>query len=310
MPVRAALAKLNLSLKVLYRRPDGFHEIATVFQTISLADSLTVTARSASETRVNCRCDVPVEGENLAARAARLWLEQAGRMAEVNIEITKRIPMGGGLGGGSADAVAVLRCLEEQLGPGPALAPLAATLGSDLPFFLVAGCAVAGGRGETLEPLPDFEPVHGVLVAPGIGVSTPAAYAALKRPGRSGLTAAAEDEILVRFREFVALLREHAEPFAWCQLCENDFEAAVFEQYPILAQWLEKIEKTDPLVARMSGSGSTLFGLYRTQEQAALAAESLRVESTGHATEFRVETFHTVNRRQYERAWQNTNPSL
>jgi 4-diphosphocytidyl-2-C-methyl-D-erythritol kinase len=310
MSRRAALAKLNLSLKVLYRRPDGFHEIATVFQTISLADRIEVRAQPAAQSRILCHCDVAVEGENLAARAARRWLEEAGRRAEVEIDIAKRIPMGGGLGGGSADAVAVLRALEEQLGPGPDLAPLAASLGSDLPFFLLGGCALASGRGEKLTPLPGFAPVAGVLVAPGVGVSTPAAYAALKRPHRSGLTAAAEDEILVGFRGLAAMLRDSAEPFAWARLCENDFEAAVFAQYPLLAEWLGKIQKTGPLVARMSGSGSTLFGLYATQDQAAEAAERLRVEATGHATGIRVELFHTVDRRQYERAWQTTTPSL
>lgn len=309
MPVRGALAKLNLSLKVLYRRPDGFHEIATVFQTISLADQVTFHARVAAETRVSCRCDVAVEGENLAARAARLWLEEAGRKAEVEIGINKRIPMGGGLGGGSSDAVTVLRSLAECLGPGPALAPLAARLGSDLPFFLLGGCAVAGGRGEQLDALPDGETLHGVLVAPGLGVATPAAYAALRRPDRAGLTPGAEDAIMVKFRELVAQLQVCAKPVAWARFCENDFEAAVFGQYPILAQWLEKIEKTEPLVARMSGSGSTLFGLYATQDEAAQAAERLRAESTGHATGFRVELFHTIDRRQYERAWQNTTPS-
>lgn len=306
-----AFAKVNLGLKVLWRRDDGFHEIATVFQTISLCDEIELEAERAAETVVECTADVDIPGENLAVRAARAVLEAAGVTARVRIHIRKRIPMGGGLAGGSTDGVAVLLALPVLLGFHCDVTGVAAALGSDLPFFLLGGLAEAGGRGELLESIAsEGEPWHGVLVAPGVGVPTPGAYRALGRPLAAELTAAGRDEIIEKFRALVACLREGGGPGDWAADCENDFERVVFGEHPGLEVILGQIAASGAKPARMSGSGSTLYGLYES-EQAAQAAESLlKSQLSGHVTGLRVERFQTVSRRQYERAWHTALASL
>lgn len=309
-----AFAKINLGLKVLYRRDhDGFHDIATVFQTISLADRVAITATPAAETSVTTTSNVDIPGENLATRAAQAWLVATGLSAKVEIHIEKQIPMGGGLAGGSTDAVAVLKALPHLLGRAISeeqSAAIALELGSDLPFFLVGGCAEAYGRGEQLTPLADGEPLHGVLVAPGLHIATPAAFKALSRPRRSELTAAQVDEIMKRFRAFVRSVHELQPPAVWAKDCENDFEPVAFEQHPVLLRILEAFRESGAALARMSGSGSTMFGVYETAEAAAAAKAKLEVELSGHAPAFRVETFHTISRRQYERAWHTAIASI
>lgn len=306
MVVVPAFAKLNLALKVLYRRDDGYHEISTVFQSISLADSLEIEAEEASSTLVECDCSVHFDGPNLAATAAELVLAELNQKAHVRIRIDKKIPIGGGLGGGSSDAASVIlalpallgRCLSEEQSLG-----LAARLGSDLPYFLLGGCARASGRGEVLERLPDPALLHGILVSPGVSVSTPAAYAALGRPNRLDLTGLEQEEIMRKFRELLDCIEEQRSANAWRDLCENDFEPVVFTQHPLLALWLDRIRATEPLLARMSGSGSTLFALFSGEDAAHAAAEELKVDISGHATGIRVELLQTIDRRHYERAW-------
>ncbi len=180
-----ALAKVNLDLRVLGKRPDGYHELRTVFQTISLADNLDVSFTPARRTHVRVSgCEIP---NNLVERAASLCLDAMRVTGTVEFRLRKRIPMGAGLGGGSSDAAAVLIALPVLAGrrlETDALIRLAAQLGSDVGFFLLGGAAVGLGRGEELYPLPDFRPVCGVLIAPGVHSSTGEAYAALDaRPG-------------------------------------------------------------------------------------------------------------------------------
>lgn len=309
-----AFAKVNLSLKVLWRREDGFHEIATVFQTVSLADELEIEAEHCRETAVLCTADVEIPGENLAVRAARGLLEEVGVRARVGIHIRKRIPMGGGLAGGSTDAVAVLLALPVLLGfavSEPAMARVAGELGSDLPFFLRGGRARAGGRGERLAEMAECgEDWHGVLVAPGVGIPTPGAYRALGRPREAELTEAERDEIMEKFRALVALLQEGGPPGDWAAFSENDFERVAIAEHAELGQMLERIAASGAKLVRMSGSGSSLYGFYES-EQAAQAAESLlKSQLSGHVTDVRVERFHTISRRQYERAWHTALASL
>ncbi len=194
----AAPAKINLFLEVLGRRGDGFHELETVFQTLTLADALDV-ALAAGAPAVALEvagADLPCDERNLAYRAARdyLALRPLGR---VRIRLRKRIPHGAGLGGGSSDAAAVLRALA-QLDPQPpepaAVHALAARLGSDVPFFLTGGTAWAGGRGEVLVPLPDAPATRLTIAMPPAHLPTPAVYAALteaERGPRPALGAAA-----------------------------------------------------------------------------------------------------------------------
>lgn len=306
MPVLPAFAKLNLGLKVLFQRPDHFHEIATVFQTISLADSLEVSAQRATKTSIEVDSDTEIPGENLAAKAARLFLAATGLTAQIHIRITKRIPMGGGLGGGSTDAAAILLALPALLDhpvPLSTLHQLATQLGSDLPFFLLGGTALATGRGEILESLPDQPDLHGVLLAPGLHISTPDAYRSLNRPLQSELTEPSQVGIMERFRRLVRSLHDIQQPAVWACFCENDFEPVAFTQHASLRILLDQITATGAQPAVMSGSGSTLFGLYATVEAAAAAEAKLRAELSGHVTVIRLEQFQGISRRHYQRAW-------
>lgn len=308
-----AFAKINLGLKVLYKRPDRFHEIATVFQTISLADTISIDARPAQSTFVQTTATVEIPGENLCTRAAHAFLERFGLTAEVNIHIEKVIPMGGGLAGGSTDAGAVLLALPSLLGVAASaedLHSIAAILGSDLPFFLLGGTAEASGRGEILERLPDVQPLHGVLIAPGLHISTPLAYAGLARPAAAELTGEDRDAIIKKFRVLVRSVHEDQPLAVWADDCENDFEIVAFAQHEVLSSMLKRIEASGARLARMSGSGSTLFGLYDSAEAAQVACEQLKVELSGHATAIRIETFQSISRRQYERAWHTALSSL
>ena len=165
-----AYAKINLGLRVLYQRSDGFHEIRTVFQTISLADRLDLSCTLGRVTSVSVE-GTPDIADNIAARAAHGVLEALGLRARVRIGLRKRIPAGAGLGGGSSDAAAVLLALPVMAGRNlrpDVVAQLALRLGSDVPFFLYGGRAVGLGRGEELYPLPEGSAVRGLLVAPAI----------------------------------------------------------------------------------------------------------------------------------------------
>ena len=169
-----ALAKINLDLRVLHKRPDGYHEIRTVFQTISLADLIDVEFTPARRTAVEIHGAFEIP-DNLIAKAAKLVLDAIRVTASVQFQVRKRIPMGAGLGGGSSDAAAILLALPAMAGralPLPRLMELAAEIGSDVPFFLLGGAAVALGRGTELYPLPDRPPGRGLLIAPAVHVST------------------------------------------------------------------------------------------------------------------------------------------
>src|SRR6516165_9184065 len=164
-----ALAKINLDLRVLGQRADGYHELRTIFQTISLADTLDICFTPARKSSIELRDshDIP---DNLVVRAARLVLEAARVTGRVEMRLEKRIPMGAGLGGGSSDAAAVLLALPALAGRTktlPSLPEIAAELGSDVPFFLLGGSAVGVGRGTELFPLADVPASHGLLLAPG-----------------------------------------------------------------------------------------------------------------------------------------------
>lgn len=249
-----AFAKINLGLRVLFRRPDAFHELRTVFQTISLSDRINIAVQPSRQTSVTVD-GMPDVQDNLAAHAAYSVLEEVHAAAQIQIQITKRIPMGAGLGGGSSDAAAVLLALPVLLGiaiPMRRLLALAAPLGSDVPFFLFGGAAVGMGRGEELYPLPDYPALSGLLIAPGIHVSTPEAYRALSP------TLTSPEQKLGEFQESVR------EPLV--QPLVNDFEPVVFALHPRLRAIKRGLLKQGAVHALMSGSGSSIFGLYERKE--------------------------------------------
>ena len=260
-----AVAKLNLGLKVLGRRPDGFHELRTIFQTISLADTLDIEFLPSRriDIALESKMDVPA-GDNLAVRAARLAMETLGFGGRLGIRLRKRIPVGGGLGGGSSDAAAVLLALPVLAGreaaPGQLIA-MAAALGSDVPFFLLGGTAVAAGRGTELYPLPDLPPRRGVVVIPAVRVATAEAYRALRRK----LTSDDPSCIVNTFQAAVWELSAGLSAGGPSGL-ENDFEEVVFGQHPQLESIQRKLRNLGADPAMLTGSGAALFGMFRERK--------------------------------------------
>ncbi|MDX2151874.1 MAG: 4-(cytidine 5'-diphospho)-2-C-methyl-D-erythritol kinase [Bryobacteraceae bacterium] len=288
----AALAKLNLDLRVLHKRPDGYHELRTVFQTISLADRIELAFTPGRQTVIITQSEPDIPN-NLAEQAVRAVLEASNAKGEVRIALTKRIPMGSGLGGGSSDAAAVLLALPVLTGrplPPAQLEQLAASLGSDVPFFLYGGTAVGLGRGEELYPLPDARLGPILLAAPGVHVSTAEAYRSLHR----GLTFTALSHTLSSFRRFVWSHSGGLSPGPAAS-GHNDFEAPVFAAYPDLRKLKKRLLRLGAETAMMSGSGSSVFAVFRSAAELQRAADALAPGST-----FAVKA---VARRRYQQLW-------
>lgn len=295
MRVRA-YAKINLALAVLGKRADGFHDIRTIFHTISIADDLTLQFTRSRRTSIEVTSSVEIPGENIAARAAALVLEAAKVKGTVQIHIRKRIPMGGGLGGGSTDAAAVLRALPALIGKPVKLVPLAAQLGSDVPFFLHGGCALGMGRGEELYPLPDVKLTHGLLLTPQVHVSTKDAYGALNRQ----LTPNQQFPILERLQSLAWALEVRAPKDVWAGDCINDFEEVVFRQYPILSKLQRKLSRMGAAPARMTGSGAALFGFFPNQAAVQAAVEQFGQVPQGIPLAL---PFSLLSRSAYQSRW-------
>ena len=293
-----ALAKINLDLRVLGTRPDGFHELRTVFQTISLADTLEIAYTPARKTAISLVENLAI-ADNLVVRAARLVMEAMRATGRIEMRLTKRIPMGAGLGGGSSDAAAVLLALPALVGRSlnlPKLSAIGEQLGSDVPFFLLGGTAVGIGRGSELFPLPDTAPQRGILVAPGIHVNTAQAYRDLS----PRLTTELQQNKIVSFQSVTWDTASLAS-------ARNDFESVVFEQHRKLATVKKRLLRAGATVALMTGSGSALFGLFPDSEGVSRAIELLG----------EVETFpiSLVGRARYRAMWrralkEHTTPGL
>jgi 4-diphosphocytidyl-2-C-methyl-D-erythritol kinase len=284
-----ALAKINLDLRVLGKRPDGFHELRTVFQTISLADTIEIAFMPGGKTAIEVEDNLGIP-DNLAARAARMALEAMRVTGRVEMRIDKRIPMGAGLGGGSSDAAAVLLALPVLAGREvdlPELCAMAEQLGSDVPFFLLGGRAVGIGRGSELFPLPDAPARMGLLVVPGVHVSTAEAYRRLS----PRLTSESQQNKIFSFQSYTwdGGGREPA---------RNDFEAVVFKEHRSLAVLKKRLIGAGASLAMMTGSGSGVFGLFHTREQATLALDSLGSLGKGKAYGISL-----VGRQRYRSLW-------
>ncbi len=276
-----AYAKVNLFLRVLGKRPDGFHDIRTLFQTVSLSDALSVRLSPGGRPTVRFTCSRDdLQGEhNLAWRAADLMLKRTGTVAQLEVALHKAIPSGAGLGGGSSDAAAVIRAVASMLPARPAvrlLFDVAAELGSDVPFFLVGGSAIGSGRGTELEPLADLPPAALVVARPALEVSTAWAYGALSEH-RAGLTADADYGKLEGFD-----LSSNAPPVGSLPGSKegmvNDFESVVFRRYPPIAALKSRLQALGAQSALMSGSGSAVFGVFESYQSARLVADTLRAE--------------------------------
>jgi 4-diphosphocytidyl-2-C-methyl-D-erythritol kinase len=254
-----AHAKLNLFLRVLAKEADGYHSIETLFCLVSLADTLIVEPRDGRDISIQVAgADLGPSEQNLAVRAAAMVLEATGHRVGVHLTLDKRIAVRGGLGGGSSDAAAALLAVNRVAGnavPRHELLQFAGRLGSDVPFFL-AGSPLALGwsRGERLLALPPLPVAPVLLVTPAVGIGTAEAYgwvdAARQTAGRRGAVALDLDA-LSRWGDIG-------------RMAGNDFESAVFARVPEVRAAFEALVQTRPLVCRMSGSGSTLFAVYRS----------------------------------------------
>jgi 4-diphosphocytidyl-2-C-methyl-D-erythritol kinase len=254
-----AFAKVNRSLVILGKRPDGFHELDTVFQTIDLADRLTFEEAPELTLSVDDP-SLPAGEENLVIRAARALERRFGITRGAAVHLEKRIPVGGGLGGGSADAAAALRGLAmlwDLPSDTAALQPLAEGLGSDVAFFLHGGRARGTGRGERIEPLPDGPREFLVLLVPPFSLSTPMVYGRVSAPALTD----PKDPSSLRGSD------PGAEPD------RNDLEPAAESLSGGLARLREVLLRVGATRARLSGSGSTVFGVFPS-EDAAWGAEA------------------------------------
>lgn len=275
-----SLAKVNLDLRILHKRADGFHEIRTVFQTISLSDTIRVSYTPASRSTITISGNVDIPG-NLIEAAAEAILAISKPKGIIQFDLQKSIPMGGGLGGGSSNAAAVLLGLPALMGlriPMRKLEEIAASLGSDINFFLHGGTVFGFGRGTELCPMPEIKVRKGWVVAPGIAVSTALAYRDLNRE--------------------VAESSTGFEPYVWdldqgySDQSVNDFEATVYSRHPKLHTIHKKLARAGASAVRMSGSGSSIFAFFDRIEPVRSILEG-----------YTVHRIATVTRRQYRKLW-------
>jgi len=340
-----SFAKINLGLKIGPARADGFHELRTIYQTIALHDVVRVEVQRGSGIEIRCNHPrVPLDESNTCYQAAEHVLKAAKASAKVIVEIEKRLPVQGGMGAGSSNAVATMLGLERALGAELAAEDkmrIAAAIGSDVPLFLIGGTVLGMGRGEEVYPLQDLPCMHLVVVTPPIAVSTPKAFAqwddlvardglaafrsasstpvlgqqksarlsegfqqAEPAPGvpAEGLTASrSASTILVLGQQISAWLSEgcpQAGPASGVPAVggdraetplldlvragiENDFERVVFPEYPDLREVKRVLQREGARYASLSGSGSTLYGVFGTGEEALAAAA--RMSAVGHA---------------------------
>jgi 4-diphosphocytidyl-2-C-methyl-D-erythritol kinase len=259
-----APAKINLSLKILSRRSDGFHEVETFIAPISLCDEIEIGTNDSKEIELHCDDpSVPTGNDNLIVRAAKSFFAATELKPAVAIKLRKKIPHGAGLGGGSSDAASTLLALDELFQtklPREALAKMAEQIGSDVPFFIFQSPALCKGRGELVTPVKLKEKLSILLLKPAFGVSTAWAYSRWEHS-----------------RE-IPEVRYQAQEFAG-QIFVNDLERPVFEKFVFLAQlkmWL--LKQAEVGAALMSGSGSTVFAVLRGKADAGLIVNRAKAE--------------------------------
>ena len=283
-----ANAKINLTLDILGKRPDGFHEVAMVMQTIGLHDTLVM---EKTERDIELSINVPwlkADEKNLAWRAAELIRQEYGLEGGVRIELTKRIPVAAGLAGGSADAAAVLKGMNDLYGlqlDEEKLCELGARLGSDIPFCIMGGTMLATGRGEVLTRLSDMPETWVVLAKPRISVSTAWAY---QNYDEQGAERHPDNEAIKQ-----AIARGNRKAVAGL-LC-NVLESVTIKKYDVIAEYKQMMLDKGAMASMMSGSGPTVFGLAKSREQAEAIADVLRQET--NADVFVTRTFQ-MNRRK------------
>ena len=269
-----AFAKINLGLEIVRRRSDGYHDIRTLFQSISLADELVLEPAPVGEILVEGDDpSVAWDGTNLVHRAARILRDRTGTKKGVRIRVKKMIPPGKGLGGGSADAAATLLALDEMWGLDLApeeLAFMARSLGADVPFFLKGGLCLGEGIGDLLTLIPDFPPLPCLLFFPSFPISTAKIYGGLG----AALTSEGKPSKIMRFLE--------SGDFG---LLENGLEDVIFRSHPELEGLKMSLKDRGAMLSLVSGSGSAVYGLFASREEAREALGELRGESEAVLTE-------------------------
>lgn len=256
-----AYAKVNLDLRVLGARADGYHELRTVFQTVDLHDTLVCVERPGPFVIKSRTAGLPLDSGNLIWKAASaLWtaLGRPGDVRDATVHLQKQIPLQAGLGGGSADAAAALQALGRLWGGAPVslLREIGSTIGSDVPFFLSGGTALGLGRGEEVYPLVDLPPHWVVIVRPPFGISTADAYGWYDEDRAAGLREPRELQLL---------------PVPWPSRAAqmiNDLEPPVVRRYPEIGAIRAQLREAGAVAAAMSGSGSAVFGLFRSRRGA------------------------------------------
>jgi len=309
-----SFAKINLGLRIGATRPDGFHDLRTVYQTIALHDVVSISIERGSGIGIRCEDPrVPTESTNSCFRIVERAVQALKVRARIVIEINKRLPVQGGLGGASGNAVAALLSLERSLRkklPAAERLQIAAEVGSDIPLFLIGGTVLGVGRGEEVYPLPDLPPTPCVIALPDIPISTPKAFADWDEEAK--LTPSTHSDRMLEFsREISAWLNAaqigrrsgvsargggRAENLLLDLVrtgIENDFEKVVFPKYPELLEVKRVLEKAGAKYASLSGSGSAIYGLFDSQQKAEAAAKKLIRQRT------RAVVTSTLTRRQY-----------
>jgi 4-diphosphocytidyl-2-C-methyl-D-erythritol kinase len=253
----AAPAKLNLHLKILAKESSGYHTIETVFHKLALSDEVRITLRPPHQETIHCTVDVGPPEQNLALRAARAFCREAAWKTGFDIHITKRIPAGGGLGGGSADAAATLRALN-KLAPTPlppaTLLTIAGSLGADVPFLTSqAVMAIAWNRGDRMLPLDPMPQRHVVLVIPDFGINTAEAY---RRFDESTSASMSTPAVIPH-----SVVSEWESLSSWVQ---NDFTAIAAAMHPSIQANIDALYEAGATYANLTGSGSVVFGIFDT----------------------------------------------
>ena len=314
-----SFAKINLGLAIGPARPDGFHALETIYQTVAAHDVIRVEAAPGDGIEIRCANPlVPCDETNTCHRVAALLLRHSKQRARLAITIEKNLPVQGGLGAGSSNAVAALFALERELQAPLAAAErlrIAAEVGSDLPLFLLGGTVLGVGRGEQVYALAQLPAIACVLVTPPVAVSTAQAF----RDWDEWLAGAAKARSLTAVLASVTLSKFSRSAFEWLSYLdvsgvpvegngdraetplldlvragiENDFERVVFPQYPELRDVKRRLEREGADYASLSGSGATIYGLFRSRERAVQAAG--RMSAEGMATT----VTETLSRGQY-----------
>jgi 4-diphosphocytidyl-2-C-methyl-D-erythritol kinase len=263
-----SFAKINAGLKILRKRPDGYHEIRTIYQTIGLHDRLEIGVSTAGG-GIEVQCDnpaIPGGQGNLVYRTCAAWAEAREWRGSMRVQIAKAIPLGSGLGGASTNAAATILGLERLTGDrleSPVRHQLAAALGSDVPLFFLGGRVLGCGRGEEVYPLIDLPSRHCLVIFPGFSVSTAEAY----REAGLRLTEPGESAYIGRFGAWPQF------PLMSWGPAENDFEYVVFARWPELARWKRRLIRAGADVASLTGSGSAVYALFSSSRQMVRASQ-------------------------------------